>query len=109
MKPAVVLEERSRMFTYLRGLVADAGRSRALGVFGPLSLQVGPDDGVQRKGPADGGLGRPRRCPVHCWWETEEARKLDEHAAVAESLPKCLVQTCVITPGSLLDSSELSL
>lgn len=61
------------MFTYLRGLVADAGRSRALGVFGPLSLQVGPDDGVQRKGPADGGLGRPRRCPVHCWWETEEA------------------------------------
>lgn len=70
MKQQVLLEgSRTRAavtFTHLRGFVADAGRSRALCVFGPLSLQVGPDDGVQRQGPADGGLGRARRRPVCC-------------------------------------------
>lgn len=48
----------------LSGLVVGTGDRRALGLFGPLPLQVGGHDGVQGKGSADGGLGRSSRGSV---------------------------------------------
>lgn len=42
----------------LRGFVVDTAHGRALCLFGPLSLQVWSNDGVQGKSSADGG---PRR------------------------------------------------
>lgn len=39
---------------YLCGFVVDTGNSLALSLSGPLSLQVGADDGVERKRSADG-------------------------------------------------------
>lgn len=52
------------MSAHLRGFVIGAGHGRALRLFGPLSLQVGPHDGVQRQSSADGGHGRASRGPV---------------------------------------------
>ncbi len=50
--------------THLCGFVIDTGNSRAVGLFGPLSLQIGSNDGIQRKSSADGGFRWASRGPV---------------------------------------------
>lgn len=63
---------------YLRGFVIDAGDGRDLCLFGPMSLQIGSDDGIQGQGPADGGPRRASCGPVGFSGNTNESTLTSE-------------------------------